>query len=165
MSSFARFLNFPRESTGGGSDLFASTPLSLYESRKASMDLSTLPAHTWDALVLAATLGRLARLAAPGPAPVAAALFALAPLATTSTSVMLAFHLVGDIIAVWAYRGDADTAVLRRLIPVLVGVSIGAALLALNTQAQIRRTIGPILSNSRIQRHTEKRPSTTKHPL
>ena len=78
---------------------------------------------------------------------------------------MLAFHLVGDIIAVWAYRGDADTAVLRRLIPVLVGVGIGAALLALSTQAQMRRTIGPILSNSRIQRHTEKRPSTTKHPL
>ena len=77
---------------------------------------------------------------------------------------MLAFLLVGDIIALWAYSGDEDTAVLSRLISALAGVGIGAALLALSAQAQMRRTIGLILSNSRIQRHTEKRPSITKHP-
>jgi hypothetical protein len=128
------------------------------------MDLSTLTALTWNVLVLAATLGSLARLAAPGLTSVAAALFGLAPPATKSTSIMLAFLLVGDIIALWAYSGDEDTAVLSRLISALAGVGIGAALLALSAQAQMRRTIGLILSNSRIQRHTEKRPSITKHP-
>ena len=43
--------------------------------------------------------------------------------AKESTGVMLALLLIGDAIALWAYRRDANTAALRRLIPsVLTGV-------------------------------------------
>ncbi|EJN51189.1 sulfite exporter TauE/SafE domain protein [Actinomyces sp. ICM58] len=62
------------------------------------------------------------------------------------TGVILALLLIGDAIALWAYRRDANTAVLRRLIPsVLTSVGLGALLLAMSTQAQMRRTIGAIL--------------------
>ena len=56
------------------------------------MDLSTLIALTWVALI-------------------AAALFALVPPVKESTGVMLALLLIGDAIALWAYRRDANTAV------------------------------------------------------
>lgn len=53
---------------------------------------------------------------------------------------------IGDAIALWAYRREANTAVLRRLVPsVLAGVGLGALLLAVSTQAQVRRAISAIL--------------------
>lgn len=59
---------------------------------------------------------------------------------------MLALLLIGDAIALWTYRRDANTAVLRRLVPsVLARVGLGALLLAVSTQAQMRRAIGAIL--------------------
>ena len=85
------------------------------------MDLSTLIALTWVALI-------------------AAALFALVPPVKESTGVMLALLLIGDAIALWAYRRDANTAILRRLVPsMLVGVCLGAPLRAVNTQAPMHR--------------------------
>ena len=91
------------------------------------MDLSTLIALTWVALI-------------------AAALFALVPPVKESTGVMLALLLIGDAIALWAYRRDANTAILRRLVPsMLVGVCLGAPLRAVSAQTQMRRTIGAIL--------------------
>jgi len=97
-------------------------------------------------LIAAAALTGLAKTAVPGLASVAAALFALALPAKESTGVMLALLLIGDAIALWAYRRDANTAVLRRLVPsVLARVGLGALLLAVSTQAQMRRAIGAIL--------------------
>ena len=59
---------------------------------------------------------------------------------------LFALILIGDAIALWAYRRDANSAVLRRLVPsVLAGVGLGALLLAVSTQAQMRRVIGAIL--------------------
>ena len=59
---------------------------------------------------------------------------------------LFALILIGDTIALWAYRRDANSAVLRRLVPsVLAGVGLGALLLAVSTQAQMRRVIGAIL--------------------
>ena len=81
------------------------------------MDLSTLTALTWIALIAAAALIGLAKTAVPGLASVAAALFALVLPAKESTGVMLALLLIGDMIALWAYRRDAVSAVLRRLVP------------------------------------------------
>ena len=66
--------------------------------------------------------------------------------AKESTGVILSLLLIDDTIALWAYRRDANTAALRRLIPsVLTSVGLGALLLAMSTQAQMRRTIGAIL--------------------
>ena len=110
------------------------------------MDLSTLTALTWVALIAAAALTGLAKTAVPGLDSVAAALFALVLPAKESTGVMLALLLIGDAIALWAYRRDANTTVLRRLVPsVLAGVGLGALLLAVTTQTQMRRAIGAIL--------------------
>ena len=97
-------------------------------------------------LIAAAALTGLAKTAVPGLASVTAALFALVLPAKESTGVMLALLLIGDAIALWAYRRDANTAVLIRLVPsVLAGVGLGALLLAVSTQAQMRRAIGAIL--------------------
>ena len=91
------------------------------------MDLSTLTALTWIALIVAA-------------------LFALALRAKESTGVMLIFLPIADVITLWAYRRDANTAVLRRLVPsMLVGVSLEAPLRAVSAQTQMRRVIGAIL--------------------
>lgn len=110
------------------------------------MELSTLSALTWVTLIAAAALTGLTKTAVPGLASVAAALFALVLPAKESTGVMLTLLLIGDMIALWAYRRDAVAAVLRRLVPsVLAGVGLGALLLAVSTQAQMRRTIGAIL--------------------
>ena len=85
------------------------------------MDLSTLTALTRVALI-------------------AAALFALVPPVKESTGVMLALLLIGDAIALWAYRRDANTAILRRLVQsMLVGVCLGAPLRAVSTQAPMHR--------------------------
>ena len=85
------------------------------------MDLSTLSALTWVMLI-------------------AAALFALMLPVRESTGVMLALLLIGDAIALWAYRHDANTAILRRLVPsMLAGVGLGALLLAVSTQAPMHR--------------------------
>jgi len=85
------------------------------------VDLSTLSALTWVMLI-------------------AAALFALMLPAKEPTGVMLALLLIGDAIALWAYRRDANTAILRRLVPsVLAGVGLGALLLAVSTQVPMHR--------------------------
>ncbi len=82
----------------------------------------------------------------PGAQGLLAALGVRGLPAKESTGVMLALLLIGDAIALWAYRRDANTAALRRLIPsVLTGVGLGALLLAMSTQAQMRRAIGAIL--------------------
>lgn len=73
------------------------------------MDLSTLTTLRWGVLSLAAALTGLAKTAIPGLASVAAALFALVLPAKESTGVMLALLLIGDAIALWAYRRDANT--------------------------------------------------------
>lgn len=91
------------------------------------MDISTLIALTWVALI-------------------AAALFALVPPVKESTGVMFVFLPIADVIALWAYRHDANTAVLRCLVPsMLVGVCLGAPLRAVSAQTQTRRVIGAIL--------------------
>lgn len=110
------------------------------------MDLSTLTALTWIALIAAAALTGLAKTNVPGLASIAAALFALMLPAKESTGVMLVFLPIADAIALWAYRRDANTAVLRRLVPsILVGVCLGAPLRAVSAQTQMRRVIGAIL--------------------
>ena len=104
------------------------------------MDLSTLTALTWIALI-------------------AAALFSLALPAKESTGDILVFLPIADVIALWAYRRDANTAVLRRLVPsMLVGVCLGAPLRVVSAQTQMRRVIG---ASSYLQ--SEAHSSVAKH--
>ena len=97
------------------------------------MNLSTLTPLAWAALIAAASLTGLAKTAVPGLASIAAAIFALILPAKESTGVMLSLLIVGDAVALWAYRRDANTTVLGRLVPsVLAGVGLGALLLAVS---------------------------------
>lgn len=66
------------------------------------MDLSTLSALTWVALIATAALTGLAKTVVPGLTSIAAAIFALVLPAKESTGVMLALLLIGDAIALWA---------------------------------------------------------------
>ena len=58
MSSFARFLNFPRESYGGGSDSFASTPIALQRrgTQHAARDVVLACVCAWAGRRLAARI-------------------------------------------------------------------------------------------------------------
>ncbi|HLR55883.1 MAG TPA: sulfite exporter TauE/SafE family protein [Actinomycetales bacterium] len=98
------------------------------------------------ALGLAALLIGISKTALPGAGTLSVAIFATVLPARQSTAAILLLLLVGDVIAVWTYRRDADFAALRRLIPtVLVGMVVGATFLYFADDTIMRRAIGAIL--------------------
>ena len=108
--------------------------------------LASLTLGSWLLLLAAACLTGLAKTVLPGAATIAVALFAAVLPAKESTGVMLVLLLVGDVLAVWSYRRDADAAMLRRLIPAVVaGVLAGAVFLRLASDTGTRRVIGAML--------------------
>lgn len=108
-----------------------------------AMDLGLF---AWLALAAAALLIGVAKTALPGAATLAVAVFAVVLPARESTAALLVLLLVGDLVAIWSYRHDADWAVLKRLAPaVLVGLLFGAAFLWWADDTVMRRTIGAIL--------------------
>ena len=108
--------------------------------------LASLTLGSWLLLLAAACLTGLAKTVLPGAATIAVALFAAVLPAKESTGVMLVLLLVGDVLAVWSYRHDADVTMLRRLIPaVAVGVLAGAVFLRLASDTGTRRVIGAML--------------------
>jgi uncharacterized membrane protein YfcA len=63
-----------------------------------------------------------------------------------STAAILVVLIVGDLVAVWHYRLDADWTLIRRLLPaVLPGLVIGSVFLGLVSDTVLRRTIGAVL--------------------
>lgn len=105
------------------------------------MTLSTLVL-----LGTAALLVGIAKTAVGGLASIAVAIFALVLPARESTGAILLLLIVGDLVAVWHYRRDADLALLRRLIPaVLPGLALGAVFLAMVDDTVLRRSIGVLL--------------------
>lgn len=66
--------------------------------------------------------------------------------ARESTGVLLPLLMIGDIVAVWTYRHDADWRVLLRLAPaVAAGMLVGVAALAWFNDGAIRQVIGAVL--------------------
>ncbi|MEV0604057.1 sulfite exporter TauE/SafE family protein [Streptomyces sp. NPDC050315] len=107
------------------------------------LDLGLLPLLT---LAVAALLAGFSKTALSGVAAVSVALFAAVLPAKESTGALLPLLLVGDVIAVRAYRRHADRPTLRRLFPsVAAGVLVGVAFTALADDTLIRRTIGALL--------------------
>ncbi|MGG2462955.1 TSUP family transporter [Streptomyces sp. RGM 3693] len=97
-------------------------------------------------LVLAALLVGVSKTAVSGVGTLSVALFATVLPARESTGVLLPLLLVGDVLAVRAYRGHADRAVLRRLLPsVAAGVLLGMVFVARTGDGVMRRTIGVLL--------------------
>lgn len=101
---------------------------------------------SWITLGVAAAAIGLAKTALPGAATLAVALFATVLPAKESTGTMLVLLLVGDVLAIWMYRRNADWPTLRRLVPgVIAGVVLGAVFLRIASDATTRRFIGALL--------------------
>jgi uncharacterized membrane protein YfcA len=97
-------------------------------------------------LGVAALLVGFAKTAIGGFGSIAVAIFALVLPARESTAAILLLLIIGDVVAVWHYRRDADLRLLRRLIPaVLPGLALGALFLARVDDATLRRSIGGLL--------------------
>ncbi|MDF2091356.1 sulfite exporter TauE/SafE family protein [Knoellia sp. 3-2P3] len=97
-------------------------------------------------LGVAALLIGYAKTAIGGLASISIAIFASVMPARESTAAILLLLIVGDLVAVWHYRHDADRGLLRRLIPaVLPGLVLGAAFLAVVDDTVLRRSIGVLL--------------------
>lgn len=100
----------------------------------------------WVLLGVAALLIGLAKTALGGLGSIAIAIFATVLPAKESTGAILLLLVVGDLVAAWHYRGDADRALLRRLIPAVVpGLLLGVAFLAVVDDVVLRRCIGGLL--------------------
>lgn len=98
------------------------------------------------ALLVAALLVGFSKTAISGVSAVSVALFASVLPARESTGALLPLLLVGDVVAVRAYRRHTDWPVLLRLLPsVVVGVLVGAVFVARVDDVVMRRTIGAFL--------------------
>ncbi len=96
--------------------------------------------------VVAAVVVGFAKTAIGGTATIAVAIFATLLPARESTAAVLLLLLTGDVVAVWHYRRDCDTALLARLVPaVLPGLVLGAAVLAVVDDTTLRVGIGVLV--------------------
>lgn len=110
------------------------------------MTATMAPSTAWLLLAVAALCIGFAKTAIGGLGSIAVAIFATVLPTRESTGAILALLIVGDVVAVWHYRHDADRALLRRLLPaVLPGLVIGAGFLALVDDTVLRRCIGALL--------------------
>ncbi|GAB48825.1 sulfite exporter TauE/SafE family protein [Mobilicoccus pelagius] len=100
----------------------------------------------WLVLAVGALLVGFGKTAIGGAVTVSVVAFAAVLPTRESTGVLLLLLLLGDAIAVWTYRRDADLPLLTRLIaPVLVGVLAGAAFLQWAPSRWIAPLIGGIV--------------------
>lgn len=108
--------------------------------------LTILSTPEWIVLLVAAAAIGVSKTALPGATTLAVALFAAVLPAKASTGTMLVLLLVGDALAIWSYRRQADWDTLRRLVPgVLIGVVLGAAFLHVASDQMTKTFIGLLL--------------------
>ena len=97
-------------------------------------------------LALAAVVIGFSKTALGGLGVVSVAIFATVLPTRQSTAAILAVLLVGDVIACWHYRHDADWVLVRRLLPAVVpGLVLGTLFLKVASDDVLRRTIGGVL--------------------
>lgn len=95
---------------------------------------------------LAALVIGFSKTALGGLAVVSIAIFATILPAKESTAAVLVLLIVGDFVAVWHYRHDADWSLIRRLLPaVLPGLVLGSVFLRMVSDDVLRRGIGVVL--------------------
>ncbi|MDO4252988.1 MAG: sulfite exporter TauE/SafE family protein [Rothia sp. (in: high G+C Gram-positive bacteria)] len=110
------------------------------------LTLSTYPLLAWLGLGLAAFLVGLSKTLLPGVNTVSVAIFAGIMPAKISTGALLLLLILGDGMALAAYRRSAHWPSLIRMIPaVLLGLALGALFLHLAQDQQVRRSIGLLL--------------------
>lgn len=97
-------------------------------------------------LGLAAALVGFAKTGVPGVGPLAVAVFAVVLPARESTGALLPLLIVGDLVALAAYRRHASRPALLRLFPsVAAGVLVGVVFVDAVDDVVMRRTIGAVL--------------------
>lgn len=97
-------------------------------------------------VVVAALVIGFSKTALGGLAVLSVAIFATVLPARQSTAAILAVLVVGDVIACWHYRRDADWVLVRRLLPaVLPGLVLGTLFLGVVSDEVLRRSIGSVL--------------------
>ncbi len=97
-------------------------------------------------MALAAIVVGFSKTSLGGLAVVSIAIFATVLPAKESTAAVLVLFIVGDFVAVWHYRHDADWSLIRRLLPaVLPGLLLGAIFLRVMSDDVLRRSIGGVL--------------------
>jgi len=95
---------------------------------------------------LAAVIIGFSKTALGGLAVISVAIFATILPAKESTAAILVLLIVGDLVAVWHYRHDADWSLIRRLLPaVLPGLVLGSIFLRIVSDDVLRRSIGAVL--------------------
>jgi hypothetical protein len=95
---------------------------------------------------LAAVVIGFSKTSLGGLAVVSIAIFATILPAKESTAAVLVLLIVGDFVAVWHYRHDADWSLIRRLLPaVLPGLVLGSVFLRVVSNDVLRRGIGVVL--------------------
>jgi uncharacterized membrane protein YfcA len=97
-------------------------------------------------MALGALIIGYSKTALGGLGAVAVAIFATVLPARQSTAAILMVLIVGDVIACWHYRHDADWSLIRRLLPaVLPGLLLGTFFLGAVSDDALRRSIGAVL--------------------
>ena len=105
-----------------------------------------LPLWAWLVLVSCALLVGFSKTAIGGVAMIAVVLAAVVLPAKDSTGVALLLLLTGDLVAIWTYRHNVDWRLIGRLVlPVLLGIGLGALFLSWVDDLVLKRTIGAIL--------------------
>lgn len=97
-------------------------------------------------MALAAIVIGFSKTALGGLAVIAVAIFATILPAKESTAAVLLLLIVGDLVAVWHYRHDADWSLIRKLLPaVLPGLLLGSVFLRYVSDDVLRPSIGGVL--------------------
>ncbi|MFC0672421.1 TSUP family transporter [Brachybacterium hainanense] len=110
------------------------------------MNLAELTPLVWTVLAAGALVVGLSKTAVPGAGTIAVAMFASVLPAKASTGALLVLLIVGDMMALLAYRRHADWRVILRMAPaVVLGLVAGWGFLALASDAWVRRGIGALL--------------------
>lgn len=126
---------------------------------------------TFALMVVAAFVIGYSKTALGGLAVISVAIFASVMPAKESTAAILALLIVGDVIACWHYRRDADWALIRRLLPaVLPGLVVGTMFLRVVDDDVLRRSIGVVLLvlvvlQVWVKSRTSGTTSTHHHPV
>ncbi len=109
-------------------------------------DLAPLGWGSLTLLAVAALLAGFAKTAVGGVGLISVATFAAVLPSRVSTGVLLPLLILGDLVAVRAYRAHADWATLARLVPAVgVGVLLGVAFVSRVDDTVMRRAIGGVL--------------------
>jgi len=97
-------------------------------------------------MAVAAVVIGFSKTALGGLAVIAVAIFATILPAKESTAAVLLLLIVGDLVAVWHYRHDADWSLIRKLLPaVLPGLLLGSLFLRYVSDDVLRPSIGGVL--------------------